>query len=238
MYNSNAEAIIQIATRRNDFVKPVEIYGIVDIFGSSILSLEGPDWKRHRKIVAPAFSEKSNALVWRESLKQTNGMLKFWSEIEGNAPGDLKIKDTAVHTAWMTIHVISGAGFGIRQVWDGQDEGELGTNVVPGFNTSKLKGNHKLAFKDAINTLLLGMIWMAIFPVWLLSKSMTMTLNPNINKFTEQSPFELHKKLVQSFFECGDYFRELSEYKTHLLERGETAEKGTMDLMGSIPLMY
>lgn len=232
MYNSNAEAIMQMATRRNDFVKPVEIYGIVDIFGSSILSLEGPDWKRHRKIVAPAFSEKSNALVWKESLKQANGMLKFWSEIKGNTPGNLKIKDTAVYTARMTLYVISGVGFGIRQVWDGEDEGQLGTNIVPGFNTAKLKGNHKLAFKDAINTLLHGMIWMAIFPVWLLSMSTRMTLDPDTNKLTEQSPFELHKNLVQSFFECGDYFIELSEYKAHLLERGETAEKGTMDLMG------
>src|SRR5208282_4856086 len=78
---SNAEAIVQMTMRRNDFPKPIEVYGIIDIYGSSILSTEGADWRRHRKIVAPAFSEKSNALVWKESVRQAAGMLKFWSTL-------------------------------------------------------------------------------------------------------------------------------------------------------------
>ena len=167
---SNPRAIIKMTTRRNDFLKPVEIYGIVDIFGSSILSSEDDNWKRHRKIVAPAFSEKSNALVWKESLKQATGMLKFWSKLEGNCPGYMKVKDTAPDTALMTLHVISGAGFGVRQVWEDEDEEQLGVETIPGFNTTKLKGNHSLTFKHSLNTLLHGMIWMAIFPVWLLSE--------------------------------------------------------------------
>jgi cytochrome P450 len=167
---SNAEAIIQITTRRNDFQKPIEIYGIVDIFGKSVLSTEGAEWKRHRRIVAPAFSEKSNALVWKESLRQAASMLEFWMKFEGNAPSDIKVKDTAKETALMTLHVISGAGFGVRQIWNGESEELLGSKVVPGFNTAKLSGNHRLAFKDAINTLLQGIIWVGIFPIWLLSK--------------------------------------------------------------------
>lgn len=170
---SNAEAIIQMATRRNVFEKPIELYGIVDIFGKSVLSTEGVEWKRHRRVVAPAFSEKSNALVWKESLRQAASMLAFWSKLEGNDPGNIKVKDTAQDTALMTLHVISGAGFGVRQVWNGESEELLGTKVVPGFNTAKLSGNHSLAFKDAINTLLHGMIWVGIFPIWLLSKLRT-----------------------------------------------------------------
>ena len=168
---ANPGAIMQITMRRNDFLKPVEIYGIVDIFGSNILSSEGDNWKRHRKIVAPAFSEKSNALVWRESLKQATSMLAFWSKLEGNCPRHMKVKDTAPDTALMTLHVISGAGFGVRQVWDDEDEKQLGVETIPGFNTTKLKDNHSLTFKYSLNTLLHGMIWMAIFPVWLLSTS-------------------------------------------------------------------
>jgi hypothetical protein len=166
----NAEATMQMVMRRNDFVKPVEIYGIVDIFGSSILSLEGPEWKRHRKIVAPAFSERSNARVWEESLRQAAGLLKFWSDLEGNAPGDIKVKDTARETALMTLHVISGIGFGVMQNWPGEDEHQQGAKAIPGFNTANLGENHKLAFKDSLNTLVHGMIWMALVPVWLLSE--------------------------------------------------------------------
>jgi cytochrome P450 len=166
----NAEAIVQMTTRRNDFEKPIEVYGIVDIYGSSVLTTEGADWKRHRKIVAPAFSEKSNALVWKESLRQAKGMLKYWSTREGNVPGNIKVKDTAPGTALMTLHVISGAGFGVSQVWDGEGEDQLAMKAIPGFNTTKLSKNHTLAFKDALNTLLHGMIWVAIFPIWLLRK--------------------------------------------------------------------
>jgi cytochrome P450 len=107
---SNAEANIQLTGRRQDFLKPVEIYAIVDIFGPSILTTEGPEWKRHRKIVAPAFSEKSNSLVWKESLRQGVGMLKVLSKLGGNVPGDMKVKDTAPYTALMALHVISAAG--------------------------------------------------------------------------------------------------------------------------------
>lgn len=166
---SNAEAIIQLTGRKHDFVKPVEIYAIVDIFGASILTTEGADWKRHRKIVAPAFSEKSNSLVWRESLRQAQGMLKVWSTLHGNTADDMKVKDTAPSTALMALHVICAAGFGVRQLWDGEDEGQLGSKIVPGFNTAKLNGSHTLTFKGSLNTLLHGIIWLAIFPVWLLS---------------------------------------------------------------------
>jgi len=48
----------------------------------------------------------------------------------------------------------------------------------------------------------------------------------------EISPFELHKKLLRSYVECSDYFSELSEFKVRQLGRGETTEKGTMDVMG------
>jgi hypothetical protein len=110
MSSSNAEANIQLTGRRQDFLKPVEIYAIVDIFGPSILTTEGPEWKRHRKIVAPAFSEKSNSLVWKESLRQSAGMLKVWSRLDGNGPGNMKVTDTAPYTSLMALHVISAAG--------------------------------------------------------------------------------------------------------------------------------
>jgi hypothetical protein len=45
----------------------------------------------------------------------------------------------------------------------------------------------------------------------------------------------VNKKLVQSYLECGDYFRELSKNKAKELEDGEIAEKGTMDVMGEFP---
>ena len=65
---ANAEAIDQITTRRNDFPKPLEFYGAVDIFGKNVVTTEGALWRYHRKITSPSFNERNNRLVWDESL--------------------------------------------------------------------------------------------------------------------------------------------------------------------------
>ncbi|KAH8657208.1 cytochrome P450 monooxygenase-like protein [Tricladium varicosporioides] len=214
----NAEVIGQISARRNDFPKPVEIYEIVDMFGKSVMTTEEWEWRRHRKIVGSAFSEKSNALVWKESLKQGEGMLKFWSRLAGNKVGCIKVEDTIVETTLMALYVVSAAGFGIRQVWEGEGEEQLGSKIVPGFNTSKLFAHHTLPFKDAINHLVHSIIWFALMPVWLL----------------RLSPLDVHKKLVICFDECSNYFKELAEYKTKQFENGDKVDDGTMDVMGPL----
>ena len=175
--SSNAEANHFITSRRNDFVKPTEFYGVVDIFGSSIISTEGDVWKRHRKVVAPAFAEKSNMLVWKESLRQASEMLKSWSKIKGNTENDIFVNDAGPGTAHLALHVISGAGFGVSQVFDGEDEEQLGTNLIPGFNTAKLTGTHAFTFKEALHILITGVIWMMMVPEILLSKSLLSYFN-------------------------------------------------------------
>jgi cytochrome P450 len=170
---SNAEGNLNLTARSKDFIKPAELYAVVDIFGSSILSTEGDEWKRHRKIVAPAFAEKNNILVWTESLHQAAGMLRSWSKINGNTQDHMIVKNAAPATAYLALHVISGAGFGVRQLWDGENEEQLGKNAIPGFNTAKLTGSHTLTFKDALQELMSGMIWIMLFPRWLLSELKT-----------------------------------------------------------------
>ena len=38
MWVCDAEAVNQITTRRNDFPKPTEFYGSVDLFGKNVVS--------------------------------------------------------------------------------------------------------------------------------------------------------------------------------------------------------
>lgn len=44
---------------RARFPKPIEQYKLLQFFGGNIVASEGDDWKRYRKISAPAFSEVS-----------------------------------------------------------------------------------------------------------------------------------------------------------------------------------
>ena len=39
------------------FPKPVEMYDVLKFFGSNIVTSEFDEWKQHRKVAAPAFSE-------------------------------------------------------------------------------------------------------------------------------------------------------------------------------------
>ena len=50
-------ALQEVTTHRGKFPKPVELYAALTIFGTNIVASEGEEWKKYRKIAAPAFSE-------------------------------------------------------------------------------------------------------------------------------------------------------------------------------------
>jgi cytochrome P450 len=47
----------EVTTFRARFPKPVELYETLTMFGANIVATEGEEWKKYRKIAAPAFSE-------------------------------------------------------------------------------------------------------------------------------------------------------------------------------------
>jgi len=148
LYVADAQAISQITSRRNDFPKPLEMYGAVDIYGKNVVSTEGSVWRHHRKIVSAPFTEKNNLLVWRESLHQAQAMLQGWM-----ASGDGKnalVKNVSEDTMRLSLHVISRAGFGVRLSWPHESEQE---------KTSK---GHTMSYKDALGTLLEHLPWVML----------------------------------------------------------------------------
>jgi cytochrome P450 len=167
---TNAELAAQITTRKNDFVKPVHQYSIIDVFGRSIVTVEGQDWRRHRKVVGPSFSEKSNKLVFEESLRQARGMMELWASQGSNTLADIKVENTAVDTADLSLHVICAAGFGLPQLWPGESKEKLKDSPFPEAGTQELEGKHALTFKQSIHGIVRGLRWLVVFPPWVLSK--------------------------------------------------------------------
>jgi cytochrome P450 len=166
---ANAELIGQIVQRKTDFMKPVEGYKVVDIFGRSIISQEGSEYRRHRRIVGPSFSEKSNKLVFEESLRQAESMMALWSHQGNNTKTNMKIENTATDAAVLSLHVICAAGFGVPQIWPGESEDNLQGTIMPGFNTVKLSGDHTLPFKESLGFLMQNILWLLALPSWFLS---------------------------------------------------------------------
>ncbi|KAK3078816.1 hypothetical protein LTS18_006549, partial [Coniosporium uncinatum] len=165
LFTADADVINQMTTRRNDFPKPVEVYKSLDIYGKNVVSNEGSEWRRHRKITAPPFSEKSNQLVWMESLYQAQTMLTSWVGKDGQ--GGKTIEQTSRDAMRLSLHVISRAGFDVRCLWPGVNdtdekalkEGAMSTNVIP--------EGHVMSYTESMEVVLHRIIAILILPEWM-----------------------------------------------------------------------
>lgn len=162
---ANAEAIRQVTSRRDAFPKNLVNYKILDIFGRSVLTTEGAEWKDHRKVMAPGFNEKNNVLVFAESARQAQSMIKKWL-----AMGGTTINDVPTDTMRLTLHIITRIGFGVSLLWPGEKpvgvqsvrDAELSSNEAP--------EGHTMSFENALSELLEYLFLVLMVPQWLLSK--------------------------------------------------------------------
>jgi len=100
---ADADVITQILTRPIDFPKPTQLYRGISIYGKNLFSTEGPTWKRQRRLINPAFSEKTNKLVWKETLGQARAMVASW--VGTNASGK-SIRHVARDTMRLSLAII------------------------------------------------------------------------------------------------------------------------------------
>ncbi|KAH7923074.1 cytochrome P450 [Leucogyrophana mollusca] len=144
---ADAQAIKEIVWARGRFPKPLHQYIILTFFGENIVVSEGEEWKRYRKIVAPAFSDRNNRLVWEET---TRIMLDlFDSAWEGQ---DSITYDHGVDlTLPIALFVIGAAGFGRRISWK-EDA------VIP--------NGHQMTFKDALHFVTTDLLTKLLVPKW------------------------------------------------------------------------
>ncbi|KAL8929261.1 MAG: hypothetical protein Q9208_001344 [Pyrenodesmia sp. 3 TL-2023] len=219
--NASPTLIHQIALRRTDWIKPVEHYAVVEPFGPNVLTTEGSTWRDHRKVTSGAFNERSNAVVWKESVKQAEEMIKAWGRRnDGDGKGGMWVKDVYPDAATASLHIISRSGFGVRLLWEGEEMG-AGETVEKGyerFTSHTPTGEHTMAFKESMRTMLRGFIWMGVF-----SKATLKRL-----------PFKQTRKVYEGYTNLNDYLHELLQLKKTAISNG-LAEKDTFDLM--VPLI-
>ncbi|KAG8801083.1 hypothetical protein FRC17_006727, partial [Serendipita sp. 399] len=125
------------------FVKPTEIYATLNIYGRNVVTINGEEYRIHKKITSPSFSESNNRLVFRETQAIVDALFETW---EGKDRIDY---DNALPlTVALTLMVISSAGFGVRIPW-GEEE------CPPG---------HQLSFKTAIEGVSAGLLLKVAVP--------------------------------------------------------------------------
>ncbi|KAH9273583.1 hypothetical protein BASA83_004251 [Batrachochytrium salamandrivorans] len=132
---------------RRNLGQPMLIYNVV--------TTEHAEWRRHRKIVAPQFSERNNMCVHRQTVRTVHDMFRSWQTgIHGataNTEHELHI-NVSEDMAKLALYVISGAGFGMRLDWDTSN-----TDTV-------LEHGHSMSFKSAIQGVINGLQSKIILP--------------------------------------------------------------------------
>ncbi|KAI9649461.1 hypothetical protein NHQ30_002037 [Ciborinia camelliae] len=209
---ANAEAIHQITSRREAFPKPLASYRILEIFGRNIITTEGIEWREHRKISSPSFTEKNNALVFAESSLQAQEMLRKWLGPDGK--GDVTLKEVPTDTMRITLHIISRIGFGVRLLWPGEKPKNEEQESV--YSSNEAPEGHTMSFERSLSTLLETLIWVLFLPKWLL----------------KLMPFHSAREALESFENWGQYMNELFAQKAQDATQGKESEG--MDIMGSL----
>ncbi|KAG6813563.1 hypothetical protein H0H92_009955 [Tricholoma furcatifolium] len=129
---ADAAAIKEVSTYRSRFPKPVQRYSALTFFGRNIVASEGEEWKKYRKISAPAFSDRNNKMVWDETVKIMDSLFQdVW-----DARDIVETEHCVEITLPIALFVIGAAGFGRTISWKDDD-------IVP--------AGHQLTFKNALH---------------------------------------------------------------------------------------
>ncbi len=165
---ADASVINQITNRRNDFPKALEVYESLKIYGSNVVVTEGQEWRHHRKITSPPFTEKNNLLVWMETLDQSQAMIKSWFGADKQRSKVIRtIADDAMR---LSLHIISRAGFGVSLSWPTEETRADGKEGAAN-SSSNIPQGHMMSYTDALGTLLHSIILILTLPWSLLSTS-------------------------------------------------------------------
>jgi hypothetical protein len=117
--SSDPWSLQEVSLNRPNFPKPTELYESLSLFGRNIVGTEHDEWRKHRKVASPAFSERNNALVFQETTRIVLDLFEMWKE---QGKGDMiAIPDMTDVTFELALQVIASAAFGYNMAW--KDEG-------------------------------------------------------------------------------------------------------------------
>lgn len=178
---ADADVVTQITTRRNDFPKPLDMYGSLNIYGMNLVSTEGAEWRSHRKLVAPSFGEKNNELVFTETLHHAKSLLGLWAGKDGK--GNKTVAEPSAAAMNFALYIISSAGFDVRVAWPHEEGDETATqgNAERSISVgSKAPPGHTMSYRQALSDLLHLIVWTQIIPTKWLGKSKQRCLELNV----------------------------------------------------------
>ena len=143
---SDPELAAEVLKRLKEFPPTKQTGVIMNMFGPTLLTSEGDNWTRQRKLIAPNVNEKISALVFGESISQARQMSEsYMNDFNGVTNTTMQgMKDIA-------MNVLGLAGFGIQVPW------KSGENQQPAYG-------HRLTYMEATKIVVENLVAAAVFP--------------------------------------------------------------------------
>lgn len=202
LWTCDPETILQFSKRSHDFVKPVEMMGMLNMYGPTVTATEGDESRRYRKIAAPSFNDRTHGSTWTESLGQAAALLKRWDAMQS------PIMQLNADMASLTLHVISYVCFD-RQI--GWAQAVVSQDDPP-------EGHH-MSYREAISSMVDNIPTLFIVPPPVLSKWKKCKERSLLIEETGISPLDAHKKAKASYSEWLKYMEEMQDETLQSLRR-------------------
>lgn len=213
-FTENAEAVHQITSKREAFPKPTEAYAILGQYGQNVVTLEGAQWRMHRKITSASFNEKNASLVFTESISQTLGLINLWLGPDGQ--GNKTFKTIEQDTASLMLNIIANIGFGLKILWPGQEFPADADPRLAKYASQEPPEGHTMSFVNALARTLDYLILLLITPKWLL----------------KIAPSKRAKVAVEAESNFVGYLNEFLQEKIEDVRKGNNSEG--LDIMGAL----
>ncbi|KAJ6514896.1 cytochrome P450 [Mycena vitilis] len=105
-----------VSARKEQFPKPPNTGALINLYGKNVINTRGEQWRIHRKVAGPVFSEKIHRDVWNEATRQAGYLLRAWNARSNSDEFVLtQLEDDALR---LGMHVITGAAYGVPLGWD------------------------------------------------------------------------------------------------------------------------
>ncbi|KAK9894986.1 cytochrome P450 [Cystobasidium minutum MCA 4210] len=217
---ADAKAIRAILGDRTTFPKPLELYRILSIYGENVLITEGDEWKKHRKIVAPAFSEDTYILDWAVATGVTKHWLASLDKKAAASKDSIAVEeDVNKFCLHLTLSILTNTAFGVPIASPGQEP-----DPVPPGHKYNLKDTLEGAMDQPILfTTVATPKWLFWLPVkkFKLAKELKAELHQWLDEIVQE-----RRKALQMGEEKKDLLYNLVKANDALQDQQALSEKG------------
>ncbi|KAH8653178.1 cytochrome P450 [Tricladium varicosporioides] len=172
LWSSDNAVIHSLFTQHPQVDAPVEYLKFWNVWGPTLASVQGDEWKAHRRAVTAGFGPVMNRTVWEETQHQTETLASHWIEKHGAV-----VPVVRYWTSRLALHIISSGFFGMRIEWD--DDG----------TTKPLPPGHQITLDTALPKLIECLSIFFMVPTALLGRLPGKKFKDTYQSFTETTKY-------------------------------------------------